>query len=125
MYPLKFHPHLTVARWKKFGLSRNLLMVATEFSRCKNALLRGDEREVRESLERAFELFDLTVEIVEKGNLLRELLRFREVMGEFYLKERKEKEEVEKLLKTLVSLNKEAFNALYPPEQGKTQEPHP
>ncbi len=61
-------------------------MIANELNRTKNWLQKGDELEVMNCYELAIELLDLTVSVVKKWNLIKELLRFREVLCEEYLK---------------------------------------
>jgi hypothetical protein len=114
MYNLKFHKNLTSERWAKFNTSQQILMIANELNRAKNSLLRRDEEEVRECYERAMELLDLTISISLKRSKRKELLRFREVLGFEYLSKEKKVSRIEALTKTLILLDKEAFNLLNP-----------
>ena len=85
MYPLKWHPNLTVERWSTFVFDRQILMIANELRRFANGRLAGQSEAIlRETLERAFELIDLTVELARPA-VRHELLRFREHLGELYM----------------------------------------
>ncbi len=85
MYPLKLHPSLTVEKWALFPLDRQILMIGNELRRFTNGLSAGQSDSIlRETLERAFELIDLTVELARPA-VRHELLRFREHLGELYV----------------------------------------
>jgi hypothetical protein len=79
------HKSLTTEKWSAFSLDRQILMIGCEFSRVTNAPPAGAEAAIRESYERAFELLDLCTEDRKWRPRLRELLRFREHLGELYL----------------------------------------
>lgn len=57
------------------------------------------------------ELTDLT-SCLYKGNFLKEMLRWREVFGGFYLSDKIDKVELEKFLEVLVSLDSGAYRML-------------
>lgn len=114
MYTLKFHKTLTTEKWVKFSGAQQILMIANELNRAKNSLLRGDEEETKECYERAMELLDLTICVSSKRNKRRELLRFRELLGLEYLTAKKDVSRIETLTKSLILLNKDAFNVLSP-----------
>ena len=61
-------------------------MIANELNRAKYMFRKKDVHEMKQALERAFELIDLTVEHARQ-NLRYELLRFREVLAMFYVNE--------------------------------------
>lgn len=114
MYRLKIHKNLNKKKWEKFTRGQQILMIANEINRAKNWLLKVDSIEVANCYERALELLDLTVSVVKRGNLIKELLRFREVLCEEYLKKNKSIKKHEIMLKVLISLNSESFNLLNP-----------
>ncbi|MCD6219251.1 hypothetical protein J7K43_02570 [Candidatus Calescamantes bacterium] len=114
MYNLKFHKTLTPSRWREFAPSQQILMIANELNRAKNALLRKDTEEVKECYERAIELLDLTINVSRKRNQRKELLRFREILGLEYLRKEKNVSFIEMLTKTLTLLDEKAFNLLNP-----------
>ena len=85
MYKLVFHKNMTIEKWSSFPRMQQLLMIANELNRAQNALEKGDTENAIHAWERAFELTDLTVEDKKNGRLLRELIRFREMMGENFI----------------------------------------
>ena len=85
----KYHPNLTLEKWQAFPKEVQILNIASEFSRIKNWLAKNDEKEVRECLNRAFELIDLTIGDSKWNKGLKELLRFRELLADFYIQPRK------------------------------------
>ncbi len=108
---LKYHKNLDKAKWLSFSIERRILMIVTEFVRAKNWIEKEDFEEVKYCYERALGLLDLTLTTV-KGNLLRELCRFREILAGSYWERRFNKEINQKLYNTLLSLNKNSFNLL-------------
>lgn len=109
MYRLKLHKNLNKERWGTFDRGKQLLMIANELNRAKNWINKEDFEEVRHCYERAFELLDLTVSITENGNMLRELLRFREMLAYQYINIEKNTDFNNKLIDVLLSLDKEAY----------------
>ncbi|MDP1621295.1 MAG: hypothetical protein Q8M08_03055 [Bacteroidales bacterium] len=85
MYKLVFQKNMTVEKWSSFPRLQQLLMIANELNRAQNALEKGDIENAIHAWERAFELTDLTVEDKKNVRLLKELLRFREMMGENFI----------------------------------------
>ncbi|MBN2619668.1 hypothetical protein JXB22_01155 [candidate division WOR-3 bacterium] len=102
MYPLKYHPGLD-KRWHTFTASQQIIMIANEMNRAKNMLAKNDTYEMKQALERAFELVDLTVENARQ-HLQYELLRFREVLCAIYLDQHPSLAFLEKLNSTLLEL---------------------
>ena len=80
--------------------------IAAEFSRAKHWLEEKDNKEVLNYLNRSFELIDLTINDSKWKKSLKELLRFREVLAEFYIKKDKKLDELVKLFRTLLNFNK-------------------
>ena len=80
-----WHKSMTPERWSGFAMDRQILMVGSEFSRAKNFIAAGLLAETRECYERAFELLDLCCYDDKWRSRLKELLRFREALGELYL----------------------------------------
>ena len=110
MYPLKYHPGLE-KRWQTFSEYRQIVMIANELNRAQNMLQKHDIYEMKQALERAFELVDLTIEYA-RNSLRYELLRFREILAEIYLNPDSQKHFFEKTMKPLLALNSEAFITL-------------
>lgn len=109
MYPLKFHKTLNAERWSKFSTDRQILMIGNELGRMINGIeVKGSLVELKACMERAFELVDLTVALARPA-LQKELLRFRWLLGQFYLMDeatlRKSSDQIKRLLKALLLLN--------------------
>jgi len=78
------HKTLTKEKWSKYPFYKQLLMIANELNRAKNMIAAGDFKETGNCYERAFELIDVTVALLPRRNILRELLRLRDVMAGMY-----------------------------------------
>ena len=81
-----WHKSMDSEKWGRFPLERQILMIGSEFARAKNLLRDGVVGEVMQCYERAFELVDLCVMDPKWRPRLKELLRFREMLGELYLR---------------------------------------
>jgi len=110
MYPLIYHKSLTTDKWYLYPRHKQLLMIANEMNRAQNALLKQDHENAIHSWERAFELTDLTVSDPKNPNLIKELLRFRELLGEVFIRPDAALNKI--LMVTLVSLDPQAYNML-------------
>lgn len=102
----KFHRNLSAEKWQSFSKEEQILNIAAEFSRSKNWLAKNDEPEILNCLNRAFELIDLTADDPRWRKGLKELLRLRGVLAEFYLKKDKNAHKFTKIHKTLLKFNK-------------------
>ena len=114
---LKEHKDLTAQRWREFPFYKQILMIASELQRANSWIKRGDFNEVRLCYERALELIFLTIEVLPRNpedNRLRELLRFRELLQQEYIKQGLSIESNQKLFSTLISLSSESYNLLNP-----------
>lgn len=106
-----FHPTLTPERWNHFASAKQILNIAAELARSRHHC--GGEPAAKpfflDSLDRAFELIDLTINDREKwtGNRRRELLRLREMLGEFYLGFNASVKELNALTRALLTLDKD------------------
>jgi len=112
MYKLKLHKNLDKERWNAFDRGKQILMIANELNRAKNWLTKEDIDEAMNAYERAFELLDLTISVTLDEHRLKELLRFREILGFYYQCKGKKIEFADKLLRTLLSLDKQAYQVL-------------
>ena len=112
MYKLKWHKNLTIEKWNDFGTTKQILMIANELNRAEHSARKDDEKEVINAIERAFELIDLTISVACKKNMVRELLRFREMLALEFAKEKKSAAGINSLQKVLLSLNSDAFKVL-------------
>ena len=107
MYPLVYHRSLTTEKWFSYPRHQQLLMIANELNRFRNALQKQDKENAIHALERAFELTDLTTSDPKNPSILKELLRFREMLGELFNQPDIQKNKI--LMDTLVTLNSTAY----------------
>jgi hypothetical protein len=80
-----WHKSMDSEKWGRFPPERQILMIGSEFARAKNLLHDNVVGEVIQCYERAFELLDLCAMDPRWRPKLKELLRFREMLGELYL----------------------------------------
>lgn len=80
-----YHAGLTAERWAALSLRERLLHIGAELIRLQRWLDSGDEAAARACVERALELFDLTVLTCQPGVQRRELCRAREIVRGFLL----------------------------------------
>ena len=106
-----FHKNLTQEKWNSMRIENQILNTASELLRAKNWMAKKDEVYMRNSLDRAFELVDLTIMDRKKwkDSRLGELLKFREILGEFYIGLNKDVGQFAKLIKALLSFNKISY----------------
>jgi hypothetical protein len=80
-----WHKTMTPDKWRRFSVEQQILMIGSEFARAKNLLRDHVDTEVVQCYERAMELLDLCAMDPKWRHRLKELLRFRELLGELYL----------------------------------------
>ena len=103
---MKFHKNLTQKKWETLPKEKQILHIATELSRAKFWLEKKNEKQFLNCLNRALELIDLTANAFSQKRTLRELLRFREILTQFYIEKDKDVEEFKKILRALLMLDK-------------------
>jgi hypothetical protein len=79
------HASLSPERWAAFGLDQQILMIANEMNRAGKLARPADLPSLRRAYERILRLLDLTVEVQRRPTLLRELLRWRDLVAELFL----------------------------------------
>ena len=79
------HKSLAAGRWKELSLVEQLANVGSEVGRAINWRKKGKIEYSKRAFERALELLDLTVATLKDVNRLRELLRARELMVDFFV----------------------------------------
>ncbi|HTY60602.1 MAG TPA: hypothetical protein VMF59_17385 [Bacteroidota bacterium] len=80
-----WHKSMDSGKWGRYPLERQILMIGSEFARAKNLQRDNFHGEVIQCYERAFELLDLCIMDPKWRPRLKELVRFREMLGELYL----------------------------------------
>lgn len=81
------HGGLDAERWSQFDLDQQVLMIANEMNRVAHAIVMGRESSRRAGYERVLRLVDLTVSGCAGMTLRRELLRWRDLAAELYLRD--------------------------------------
>ena len=79
------HATLSLERWREFGASQQVLMIANEMHRASRLLGPDDGDSRRNAYERVLRLTDLTIQAQARWGLRRELLRWRDLVAEMYI----------------------------------------
>jgi hypothetical protein len=79
------HASLSAERWAAFSLDQQILMIANEMNRAAGLAREDDRGRLKNSYERVLQLVDLTVRCHTRRALLKELLRWRDLVAELYL----------------------------------------
>jgi hypothetical protein len=79
------HASLSVERWSRFTLDQQILMIGNEMQRASARLGDADLTSLRLGYERILRLVDLTVQARPRRALLREILRWRDLIAELYI----------------------------------------
>ena len=105
----KYHPTLTVEKWASYPKHFQILSIAAEFARAKGAIGKQDIIETKKSYLRAIELLDLTIgDSTKWQHAWKELLRFRELLGEAYCNKPRDEDYCLILYKQLLSWTPES-----------------
>jgi hypothetical protein len=83
------HGSLTAERWATFALDQQILMIANEMHRAGKLLAPEDRDRLMNAYERVLRLTDLTIEVQPKPTLRRELLRWRDLVADLYVANRR------------------------------------
>lgn len=97
---------MTFEKWQKLSKEEKFLNIAAELSRVKFWLKEKNKEQVLNCLNRVFGLLDLTINLSRRQKYLKELLRFREVLADFYINKDKNMDEFTKIFKTLLMFDK-------------------
>jgi hypothetical protein len=100
-------------RWISFTKGQQILMIGSEFERINSRLKNHDTENINPCYERIFDLVDITLLDPKWNYNFKELLRFREVIGELYLQKEKDLELNSSVYKALLTMSPEAYNAYY------------
>src|SRR5947199_8423516 len=80
------HSSLSPERWVQFSLDQQILMIGNEMNRAKRSIELGDRQDLSLSYERVLRLVDLTVEVQLRPTLRRELLLWRGLIADLYIR---------------------------------------
>ena len=81
---MAYHKNLTLERWQKFTLIEQLANIGAGVSRALSWKKRGEEGKSQRALERGLELFDLTIQDLRWQKRLKEILRTREIVCDYF-----------------------------------------
>ena len=84
------HRELAAGRWQTMTLSQQLANIGSEFGRAAKRKEKGDREKEMKAFERGLELLDLSIQDApakktEHPGVLKELLRLREVMCDYFM----------------------------------------
>jgi hypothetical protein len=102
------HSELTQDRWAQFTLDHQILMIANEMNRASPLVSAGDIARAKNCYERVLQLTDLTVRTQIRSTLRGELLRWRDLIAELYLRDRTLPEEHRRAFRCLLRFTPEA-----------------
>lgn len=95
-------------RWARFELGQQILQIGVEMQRALKFLGPETSLHLRSCYERAMELVDLTVQVQKNPGLRRELLRWRELVAELYLRSEPDPVAHRRALRVLLLLHPES-----------------
>ena len=81
---MPLHKELNVSKWEKVAKQAQIMNIGAEISRAQNWQNLQDQEKVRECIERALELLDLTIQDQRWEDKLGDLMRIREALCYFY-----------------------------------------
>ncbi len=114
MYALKLHKKLTAEKWAAYSRAQQILMIANELQRAKNFIAKKQYEACSLCYERAFELTDMTCADIRWRGKLKELRRFRELLAQLYVSDKKDERKNDLLYMGLLRLSSEAYRTLFP-----------
>jgi len=80
------HSALSPERWAGFPLDQQILMIGNEMNRAAGLMAPKDAARRQNAYVRVLQLTDLTIGTRPRPGLLRELLRWRDVIAALYLR---------------------------------------
>ena len=78
------HKELASGRWAEMPFAEQMANIGSEVERAISWRKKGNPEYSYKALERALELLDLTIKDAEGRGKLKELLRLRELMADFF-----------------------------------------
>src|SRR3990172_5993151 len=98
------HASLTRERWSAFSLDQQVLMIGNEMHRCAKLFAPEDRARLRSGYERVLRLADLTVSCRPRRAVVRELLRWRDLVAALYVSDHPSPQGHAAALRALLSL---------------------
>jgi len=81
---MAYHSNLSLERWQKFSLIEQLANIGAEVSRALSWKKKGEPGKSERALARGLELFDLTIMDQRWRYRLKEILRTREIVCDYF-----------------------------------------
>ncbi len=78
------HKELASGRWRKMTFCEQMANIGSEVSRAFKWRQKGNDDFSKKAINRAFELLELTIEPIRKYSRLKELLRVKEGLVDFF-----------------------------------------
>lgn len=78
------HKNLAGGRWQKFSFFEQMANIGSEVERTIKWKNKGNAEYSRMAFERALELLDLTITSEKSRSRLKELLRLREILADYF-----------------------------------------
>jgi hypothetical protein len=82
---MTIHKDLASGHWFELSLVEQLANIGADVERCLRWSLKKNQDKSRAAFDRAIDLIDLTVKDPKNRNRLREILRVREALIDYYL----------------------------------------
>lgn len=79
------HKNLAGGRWQKLTFFEQMANVGSEVGRAINWKNKGNVEYSRMAIERALELLDLTIDNEKRRSRLKELMRVREALADYFV----------------------------------------
>lgn len=102
------HSELTSDYWRRFTLDQQILMIGNEMNRASKLMAPELLESRQDSYECTLRLVDLTVDVQKNRSLRRELLLWREVLADLYVRRAAEPATHRTAFKLLLQLTPEA-----------------
>jgi hypothetical protein len=80
------HASLSPGRWSTFSFDQQILMIGNEMNRATRLLRQEETIGLAFAYERVLRLVDLTVEVQQRSTWRRELLRWRDLVADLYIR---------------------------------------
>jgi hypothetical protein len=95
---------LTAERWKRFALDQQFMMIANEMHRGLHSMKSEHRPSLQLVYERVLHMLGLTVQGAIRRNERKELLRWKDVVGQLYLDPKADPEQHREALKLLLQM---------------------
>jgi len=106
------HATMTVERWSTHPRDRQILMIANEMNRARKLMAPTDRGRLRNTYERVLALTDLTIRTRPRTAMLRELLRWRDLVATLFIAETSRPHEHDQAFRALLLMTPTSYSQL-------------